>query len=164
MRKPAEEIKEKMEFWFFKYYKKALEDFDGTEAFTLFDLLEEKQKKELIARLNLRENELPVLILKISEEVVVVNTTERFIRMSESGNEPIEYTSFAWHDGYESILVEKLPNGKHISVKTNGYLSKFKLRLRNKEIILWDIPTGSPGFAFWNVTKRCEWIGQKYLK
>ena len=163
MKKSAEEIKEQMVFWFLKYYKKELDQFEGTEPFTFFDLLTEEKRAELEGQLSLRNGELPVFILTISEDQVIVNTTERFIRLSQTELGSIEYTDFEWHDGYESIIAAKKPNGKPISVKTIGYRSKFGLRKTNGEVIFWDIPTGSPGFAFWNVTKRCELIGRKIL-
>lgn len=164
MEKSAEEIKGQIEFWFLKYYKKSRDEFNGTEIFTLFDLLDYETRKKLTSRLNLRENELPVLTLWVSDEQIIINTTEKFTRLTNSEMEEIEYSDFEWHTGFESILATRKPNGKPISIKTDGYNSKFGLKKKSGDIILWTIPTGSPGFGFWNVTKKCELIGRKYLK
>jgi hypothetical protein len=164
VQKSPEEIKRQIEFWFLKYYDKDRKKFNGTEVFTLFDLLEESTKDILSGQVNLRETELPVLILRISENQIIINTTERFIQLTNSDIEDVEYADFEWHNGYDSILATRLPNGKPVSVKTDGHLSTFGLRKRNGEIVGWKIPTGSPGFGFWNVTKKCELIGRKYLK
>lgn len=164
MEKSPEEIKRQIEFWFLKYFRKEKEEFNGSELFTLFELLDETTKSNLILQMDLKKSELPVLTLKVSENEIIINTTERFIRLSSSVAEYLEYKDFDWHNGYDSILATRLASGKPISVKTDGYTSNFGLRKRNGEIIKWEIPTGSPGFSFWNVTKKCELIGRKYLK
>ena len=162
MEKTAENIKKQMEFWLLKYYCKEKSELNGKEVFTIFDLISEKQKIALINLLKLRENELPVLYLKISEEKSIVNTTERFIKLTDQGREEIEYNNFKRHKGFDAFIIKKRLIGKNINVKTDGYLSPFSLKLKNGKIIEWEIPTGRAGFGFWNVTKKCELIGRKY--
>lgn len=162
MEKTAENIKKQLEFWLLKYYCKEKSELSGKELFTIFDLISQRQKNEIINLLKLRENELPVLYLKISEEKSIVNTTERFIKVTDQGIEEIEYTNFKEHKGFDRFIIKKRLIGQNINVKTNGYLSPFALKLKNGEIIEWEIPTGTAGFGFWNVTKKCELIGRKY--
>lgn len=162
MEKTAENIKNQLEFWLLKYYCKEKNELSGKELFTIFDLISQKQKIEIINLLKLRENELPVMYLKISEEKSIVNTTERFIKLTDQGREAIEYHNFKEHKGFVQFIIEKQLIGRNINVKTDGYLSPFTLKLKNGGIIEWEIPTGTAGFGFWNVTKKCELIGRKY--
>lgn len=164
MEKSAEKIKEQLEFWLLKYYVKDRSEINGKELFTLFDLLECKLKDHITKRLNLREGELPVLFLKSSNNCYIINTTERFIRLTENQVEYIEYSDFESHKGYDNFIVKKRLIGKPVNIKAEGYHSDFGLKTKNGEIIEWKIPTGTPGFGFWNVTKKCELIGRKYLK
>lgn len=112
-----------------------MDEFNGTEIFTLFNLLDYDTREKLTSRLNLRENELPVLTLKVSDEQIIINTTEKFIRLTNSEMEEIEYIDFERHIGFESILTTRKPNGKAISIKTDGYNSKFGLKKKSGEII-----------------------------
>lgn len=157
--KSAKQIKERIEFWFFNYFNKTKKDFNGSELFTLFELLNAELQIKLKQRLNLESNEIPVLILKISESEFIVNTTKKFIKIDSDKMEIINYAEFEWHNGYKSFVVDK---EKKIITKHDGHLSEFGLRKRNGEIIYWEIPTGVPGFGFWNVTKKCELIGRKF--
>lgn len=160
--KSAERIKEQIEFWFLNYFNKSKVEFNGTEVFTLFELIDLEVQVKIKHKLNLKSNEIPVLILKISDVEFIINTTSKFIRVSKSSIEFIDYSDFEWHKGYKSILADKLPSGKPISIKTDGYLSEFGLKTKNGKIIYWKIPTGVPGFGFWNVTKKVELIGRRY--
>ena len=160
--KSPEQIKTQIEFWFVKYFRMTREEFNGTELFTLFDLLTAESKKKIIEQMTLRVNELPVLLLTISNDQMIVNTTERFIRLRNLETEYIDYADFECHDGFKSILATIQPDGKSVSIKTDGYISEFGLRKKSGEIVPWQIPTGTPGFGFWNVTKNCELIGRKY--
>ena len=162
MEKTAENIKKQLEFWLLKYYCKEKNELSGKELFTLFDLISQQQKNELNNRLQLRANELPVLFLKISEENSIITTTERFIRLTSQETEEIEYRDFKGHEGFEKFIIKKRLLGRNINVKTDGYISPFSIKLKNGEIKEWEIPTGTAGFGFWNVTKKCELIGRKY--
>jgi hypothetical protein len=53
---------------------------------------------------------------------------------------------------------------KVADVKTEGLVKEFGIRKTDGTIIYWIIPTGISGFGFWNVTKRCELVGRKYLE
>jgi len=157
--KSSQQIKDRIEFWFLKYFNKTKTDFNGNEIFTLFDLLNTELKAELKNRLNLDPNEIPVLVLKISESEFVINTTKKFVRIDTDSTEIIDYSEFEWHNGYKSFVVDK---EQEIIAKQDGYFEEFGLRKINGEIIYWKIPTGVPGFGFWNVTKKCEVIGRRF--
>lgn len=164
MKKSAKKIKEQLEFWLLKYYIKERIDLNGKEPFTIFDLMDDKLKAKLTKKLNLRENEFPALSLKVSVDGYIINTTERFIRLTENKVEQIEYTNFESHVGYGISMNNRSLKGQSINVKTEGHYSKFGIMTKTGEKIEWTIPTGIPGFGFWNVTKKCELIGRKYLK
>ena len=158
--KKAENIKDQIEFWFFSFFGKEKSDFNGTELFTLFDLIPESEKNKFIKKMRLKENEIPVLILKISELEFIINSTHKFILVDNSKTEFIKYTEFEWHDGFKKAFVTNRKDG--ISVKQNGYFVDFRIRMKDGKIVTRKIPTGELGFAFWNVTKKCELIGRKY--
>lgn len=162
MIKSPEKIKEQIEFWFFKYHVKPKESFNGEEKFTLYKLLNDSLKTEIEGKVKLRNFELPVLVLHVEGANYIINSTERFIRIENSKVGMIDYKDFEWHIGYESLMTNRFTSGKVTSIKDDGEISEFGIRKRNGEIIYWKIPTGSPGFAFWNVTKKCEVIGRKY--
>ena len=162
MVKSPEKIKEQIEFWFFKYHRKPKEEFNGKEKFTLYKLLNDNLKTEIEEKVELRNLELPVLVLHIEESNYIINSTERFIQIENSKIETIDYKNFEWHNGFKSLIANRTASGKIISIKQDGEISEFGIRKRNGEVIYWKIPTGSPGFAFWNVTKKCELIGRKY--
>jgi hypothetical protein len=162
LKKNAEYIKKRLEFWLLKYYCKERNELNGKELFTIFDLISQKQKNEIINLIKLRENELPVLYLKISEEKSIINTTERFIKLTNQGIEDIEYKDFKKHEGYDKFIIKKRFLRRNINTKTDGYLCFFCLKLKDGKIREWEIPTGTAGIGFWNVTKKCELIGRKY--
>lgn len=106
---------------------------------------------------------MPVLVLKLRDNEFLINTTERFLQIGNSANESVYYTDFKRHRGYRSIAVDSKFGVKHIGVKTDGYFADFGLEKQNGEVVYWSIPTGKPGFAFWNLTKKFNIIGRKYI-
>jgi hypothetical protein len=163
MKKSADKIKFQLQFWLLKYYVKKINDLTGKEIFTLFDLLDDGLKNQLVRKMNLRDNEIPALSLRISNDSFIINTTERFIRLSGNTLESVDYRNFQGHSGFGEYIIKKRIIRKSINVKDDGYLSDFVIEKKNGDKLLWKIPTGTPGFGFWNVTKKCELIGRKYL-
>jgi len=159
--KTPDQISALMHHWFLSYHSKDRDFFSGAETFTFFDLIPEGIQRVLLQRASLDEHEKPVFLLDCGNAGFVLNTTHRFIRIGESDLESIFYTDFDWHVGYKSISITI--NGKLKGVKSDGYFAEFGLRKHGGEIVYWLIPTGRAGFAFWNVTKKCELIGRKYL-
>jgi hypothetical protein len=160
--KTANQIAAQIEKWFLSYHGKGKPGFNGSETFTIFHHLHSEKQNELIKRMDLNKQEIPVLVLSSSNNQFIVNTTERFIRMYNSGVESLFYTDFEGHKGYRSFAVEQPTTSKIISIKTDDSFSEFGLKTKAGQVIYWVIPTGRAGFAFWNVTKKCELIGRKY--
>ena len=140
-----------------KYYVKEKKEINGKEVFTLFDSIDDILSAELIKGMKLKVNEIPVLSLKISVSNYIINTTERFIFLADSNSKSIEYVNFDGHIGFPLEIKTS------INIKTEGFLSKFGMKMKTGEIVYINIPTGTPGFGFWNVTTKCELIGRKYL-
>ncbi|KZS39497.1 hypothetical protein AWE51_25790 [Aquimarina aggregata] len=157
--KSAKKVKDQIELWFFGFFGKEKSDFNGTELFTLFDLIPKSEKIEFIKKMDLEKNEIPVLILKVSESEFIINSTHKFVLLDSYKTEFLEYSEFERHKGFKAFVTTR---EEGMSVKQNGYLADFKIIKNNGEIITRKIPTGEPGFAFWNVTKKCELIGRKY--
>ncbi|PTB92995.1 hypothetical protein C9994_13415 [Marivirga lumbricoides] len=164
MTKSPEQIKNQLEFWFLKYFDKTKEDFNGKEKFTLFELVDEIVNEKVINQASLMSNEIPVFILEISEENYVIATTERFIKLEGSAFNEINYREFSGHSGYKEVTIVRKGFRKVADVKTEGLLKEFGIKKTDGTVIYWIIPTGTSGFAFWNVTKRCELVGRKYLE
>lgn len=157
--KSSEQIKDRMEHWFLKYFHKTKADFNENEIFTLFDFLHIDLQTNLTKQLHLDKNEIPVLVLKISASEFIINTTKKFVRIDADTTETIVYTEFGGHTGYKSFDagIEKTTSSKH-----DGHFAEFGLRKTNGQIRYWKIPTGVPGFGFWNVTNKCGLIGRKF--
>lgn len=157
--KTPDQISALMQHWFLSYHRKDRDFFSGFETFTFFDLIPKDLQRALLQRASLDEHEKPVFLLNCGNAGFVLNTTHRFIRIGESHLDSIFYKDFIWHCGYNSIRIE----GTSIGIKSDGYFAEFGLKTQRREIIYWLIPSGNAGFAFWNVTKKCELIGRKYL-
>lgn len=106
---------------------------------------------------------MPVLLLSLGNNEYILNTTERFIRINDSGTESLFYSDLARHNGYKDYGGGRPDISKVVNIKSEGHLAEFGLRKKGGQIIYWSIPTGSPGFAFWNVTNKFEIIGRRYL-
>lgn len=157
IKKSPERIKEQIENWFFKYHYKSRTEFDGSEEFTLFDLLKCGIKSEIEERLELRSGEIPALIIKVTNRHFVINSTERVIKIEDFAKEYLDYKDFSWHKGFVRKTVKDTLN-----MKREGLLIDFEMIKTDNSSIFWKIPTGHPGYAFWNITKKCELIGRKY--
>lgn len=160
IQKMDKEIKDQIIKWFLKYHRLSIETFNGQEEFTLFDKL--SLDKQNVINVLLEDNELPVLVLKKGNENIVVCTTRRFVYFNNDRTHELKYSDFENHVGYKSINVP-VHTGPHIGIKTDGYISEFGLRKNDGQIVYWKIPTGPSGFAFWNVTKKFDIIGRKYI-
>jgi hypothetical protein len=93
---------------------------------------------------------------------MVICTTRRFIYLENDRTQALKYSEFKNHTGYKSINVLG-HSGSHIGVKTDDYIAEFGLSKNDRQIVYWKIPTGHSGLAFWNVTKKFELIGRKYI-
>ncbi|WP_439696861.1 hypothetical protein ACFGVS_30475 [Mucilaginibacter sp. AW1-7] len=157
--KTPDQISALMQHWFLSYHGKDRNFFTGSETFTFFDLIPEGLQQALLRQASLDELEKPVFLLDCGNAVFVLNTTRRFIRIGESDLESVFYADFDGHYGFNSIEIKGAEKG----IKTDGYVAEFGLATQSRKIVYWSIPSGRPGFAFWNVTKKCTLIGRKYL-
>jgi len=158
--KTSNQIAEQMERWFLRYHLKEKSAFNSSEPFTLFSHLYFEKQNELIKRIQLNEREIPVLVLALEKNEFIINTTERFIKTDGCEPEQLYYSAFSHHKGYRSIAVD---DHTSVSIKMDGYFEPFGLVRKDGTVIYWNIPTGKPGFAFWNVTKKFEIIGRRYV-
>ncbi|MBI1184102.1 hypothetical protein GC194_07515 [bacterium] len=146
-----------------KYHKKELDEIHGTETFTLYDKIDPIHKHAISTKLNIIGDEIPVLVLFINSNEYIINSTHRFILLKGADISSIQYENFNSHAGFKNKLLGRDFKGNLIHIKTNGYFADFGISLKDGSMIYWQIPTGFSGFAFWNVTKKCELIGRKYL-
>ncbi|NBA78868.1 hypothetical protein GOQ04_25170 [Emticicia sp. ODNR4P] len=153
-------IKDQIIHWFLVYHGKTIDHFNGQEEFTLFDKLFSDEQR-VINKLSI-DTELPVLVLKKDSENIVICTTRRFIYLENGSIQALTYSEFKNHTGFKSIDIQG-NSRTSIGVKTDGYIAEFGLRKKEGQIVYWKIPTGKSGFAFWNVTKKFELIGRKYI-
>lgn len=163
--KSALKIKEQLEFWYLKYYNKEHHDFNGDEDFALFDKVEGKGMFMNGIHLNLYE--LPVFLLRISEDDFIVNTTENFFYSSKGTVSCLPYEQFVSCVGFkeveENTIFVNMTRDKVKELKKTGFTQLFGFQCADEEIIYWEIPTGEAGFGFWNVVNRCALIGKKYI-
>lgn len=141
--------------WFLHYHRLAYDLVSGMDVFTLLDKMPSHKRENILSRLHLNKDELPVFVLTISEDEYIINTTYRFIRLQGLVMASINYGDFEYHAGYKSMYAGSICKSQPLNIKKDGYFDEFGLRLKTGEIIYWKIPTGRPGFGFWNVTKRC---------
>ncbi|MBO9634513.1 MAG: hypothetical protein J7578_15470 [Chitinophagaceae bacterium] len=153
-------VAEQMENWFLKYYSGESLEYDGTGPFILFKHLKPGFQHELTGCLDIVDNEIPVLILFIQHNQYIICTTERFIHTGPEA-ESIYYADFNRHQGFISWLPEDRKPGMP-NMKAAGAFAEFGLKKKDGMVTIWVIPTGKPGFAFWNVTNRFEFVGRKY--
>lgn len=156
--KTAPQLALQIEGWFLRYYDIAEDAVDGTEQFTFFRKMPLELVRNILPLLSLNANEIPVLVLTLGNQGFIVSTTERFIKLEVLNTESISYTDFKQHTGFPSIITIE-----GTGIKTNGSKADFGIRKNDGTIVYWPVPTGEPGFAFWNVTKKFDIIGRRYI-
>jgi hypothetical protein len=161
--KTPNQIAEQIERWFLMYHKSEKSFFNGSEVFTIFDLLCFEKQNELIKRVELNKDEIPVLALTLNKNEFIISTTERFIHIDDLGTTSLFYSDFDGHSGFKAFGPGQMDNRTIVSIKTGGQLAEFGLRKKDGQVIYWSIPTGKPGFAFWNITDKFEIIGRRYV-
>lgn len=160
LEKTDKEIKDKIINWFLKHHNQSIESFNGLEEFTLFDKLSLVKQKQL--HLISQGNEIPVLVLQKDNNNIIVCTTRRFIYFENNTTQELKYSDFHNHAGYKSMSVPEYSEPS-INIKADGHISDFGLIRNDEQIIYWKIPTGKSGFSFWNITKKFDIIGRKYI-
>jgi hypothetical protein len=161
--KTPNQVVEQIERWFLRYYNKEKSTFNGSEEFTFFDQLYFEKRNELIRKVEINKHEIPVLILSIRNDEYILNTTERFIRIYDLGTESLFYSDFDYHKGFKGFGHDHVPISKVMNLKSEGHFSEFGLKKKDGQLVYWLLPTGKPGFAFWNITNKFEIIGRRYV-
>lgn len=157
------EVAAQIERWFLLYHKTEKTSFNGAEKFTIFDLLCPEKQKELIKNVELNNNEIPVLILLPGNNECTLSTTERFIHIDSTGTSSLYYSEFDGCNGFKAFGPGTMDNHMVVSIKKEGKLAEFGLKKKDGEIIYWFVPTGKPGFAFWNVVDKFRIIGRRFV-
>ena len=157
-------IKRLLRTWFLKYGNWKESDVNGSEQFTLFDKLSSEWKEKYINQLDLHPAEWPVYILRINAEDFIINTTHRFIHFANGQFDELDYRNFNGPRGFKAMFTMSNEEYEKASPKQDGHFAEFLLDTKDGKSIAWMIPTGKPGYAFWNITRNCRIIGEKYLR
>jgi hypothetical protein len=161
--KTPDEVAAQIERWFLLYHKTDKASFNGAETFTIFDLLCSEKQNELIRDIEFNKHEFPVLVLFLDNNEYILNTTERFIHIGNSGTSSLYYSEFDGTNGFKAFGPGTMDNHMVVSIKKEGKLAEFGLKKKDGEVIYWPVPTGKPGFAFWNVTDKFKIIGRRFV-
>lgn len=160
--KTPAEVAAQIERWFLLYHKSEKTSFNGSETFTIFDLLSSEKEHELIKQVELDKQEIPVLVLFLDNNECILNTTERFIHIYNAGTSSLYYSDFDGPNGFKAFGPGQMDNHMVVSIKKEGKLAEFGLKKKDGEVVYWPVPTGKPGFAFWNVSDRFKIIGRRF--
>lgn len=162
--KTPEEVNKQIESWYFKYHGLTIDDITGREPFALWrracGIIYDEEDDYCMPDLLLLE--IPSLILRVREKEYITVSTHRFIRQTAGTETSILFSDFDHHRGFKDIQIVTENNIRIANVKRDGYIADFEIRLKDGTSVTWPIPTGDAGFAFWNITKKCELIGRKY--
>ena len=60
------------------------------------------------------------------------------------------------------MIKDKRTGREVFGPKSKGNVMHFEMVMWDNTAVVWDVLTGRPGYAFWNVTNKCELIGKKY--
>jgi hypothetical protein len=161
--KTPNEVAAQIERWFLLYHKTEKAAFNGAETFTIFDLLCPEKQNALIKAVELDKHEIPVLVLFLGNNECILNTTERFIHISNAGTSSLYYPEFDGPNGFKAFGPGQMDNHMVVSIKKEGKLAEFGLKKKDGEVVYWPVPTGKPGFAFWNVSDRFKIIGRRFV-
>jgi hypothetical protein len=126
----------------------------GTEIFTLFDKMKPDKQERTYQKLDLNPFEIPVLKLSVCNGQSIINTSQRFIRITPAIHESIYYEDFEGFINYESLKYEK----KRRKSRTTVTFIELGFKKINGDIIYWEVPQDNNGYFFWNVTRDVEEI------
>lgn len=123
---------------------------NGGEPFTLFEKLTVEKQTAITKLINFNSKEIPILVLTINARTYVVNTNERFIKITSKNIESVYYEEFETIVFYQSIhsKIEKMSPTKLVDIglkKTDG------------DMVFWKIPAGE-FYHFWDVARRADTI------
>lgn len=145
----------KIKHWYLDQYRIIEAAVKGTEVFTLFDKMKPEKQDRIRQKLRLNPFEIPILMLTICANHYIINTSERFIKITLTRHESVYYEEFDSFTSYESLAFEKKKKRK--LAKQTGF-TELGLKKTNGEISFWKIPSGNTCYFFWNVTRLVEQI------
>ena len=147
----------KIKQWYLFQYRLTENYIKGTEIFTLFDKMKRDKQDRITQKLHLNPFEIPVLILTICAGHYIINTSERFVKMTATKQESVYYEEFEGFVSYESLHFEKKKKKKPKSDAPVTYI-ELGLKKISGEITFWKIPSGNTCYFFWNITRLAEQI------
>ena len=124
----------------------------GTEVFTLFDKMSPDKQDLVIQKLHLNPFEKPVLIFAPDTGKYIINTSQRFVKITDAKHESVYYDEFQGFIYYEALHYEK---EKRYKATPTVYID-LGLKKISGEILFWEVPQDNAGFFFWNVTRSTE--------
>ncbi|SFD31910.1 hypothetical protein SAMN05518672_1011604 [Chitinophaga sp. CF118] len=152
---------EKIKVWYLTRLRVTERNVRGTEPFTLFYKMTQKKQEKITEKINLHPLEIPVLLFTIRAGEYIINTSERFVKITPTKHESVYYDEFESFIYYSPLRWEEEP---HKSKEKKSQLAKPKLYIElglkktSKEIIIWKIPKGDDLHSFWNVTRSADTI------
>ena len=144
----------KIKHWYLFQYRVIEAAVKGKEAFTLFDKMKPEKQDRIRQKLRLNPFEIPILMLTICANQYIINTSERFVKITPTKHESVYYEEFDGFTSYESLhFAKKKPK----SNKTAA-LTELGLKKTTGEIVFWKIPSGNTCYFFWNITRLVQQI------
>jgi hypothetical protein len=144
----------KIKHWYLFQYRVIEASIKGKEVFTLFDKIKPEKQDRIRQKLRLNPFEIPILMLTICANQYIINTSERFVKITPTKHESVYYEEFEGFTSYESLhFVKKKPK----SGKTADF-TELGLKKTTGEIVFWKIPSGNPCYFFWNITRLVQQI------
>jgi hypothetical protein len=142
----------KIKQWYLFQYRVIESSVKGTEVFTLFDKMKPDKQDRIRQKLHLNPFEIPILILTTCARQYVINTSERFVKITPTKHESVYYEEFDGFTSYESLHFKKK---KPKSGDAVGF-TELGLKKTTGEILFWKIPSGNNCYFFWNITRMTE--------
>jgi hypothetical protein len=127
----------------------------GKERFTLFEKMAPEQRSRILERVSLNPSEMPVLILTISPDHYIINTTERFLNISPKDQESVYYDEFYDFENFTALRRTKKKHDRRVDPTA---LTELGLKKTSGDIIFWEVPTGNIAYYFWNITRLVSMI------
>lgn len=144
----------KIKQWYLFQHRVIEAAIKGTEVFTLFEKMKPDKQDRIIQKLNLHPFEIPILILTICAGQYIVNTSERFVKITPTKHESVYYEEFEGFTSYESLHFEKTKSKYEEPIR----YTELGLMKTTGEIIFWKIPSGNICYLFWNITRMAQQI------
>jgi len=127
----------------------------GNERFTLFDKIVPETQSDILRHIQLNPSEIPVLLLTIAPDHYIINTSERFLKITPKRQVSVYYNEFYDFENFASLYYRKKKHARRTPTKE---LTELAMRKTSGEVLFWKIPTGHTAYYFWNVTRLISTI------